>query len=54
VRKKVANAILELARDPANKKLLKDVQIEKPVLADYETDYAPLAKLGLEKFVVAE
>jgi phosphonate transport system substrate-binding protein len=54
VRKRVVTAILKLAKDPANKDLFDKIEIDKPVEADYEADYAPLVKLGLEKFVVSE
>jgi phosphonate transport system substrate-binding protein len=54
VRKKVVQAILKLAADKANKELFAGIEMDKPVEADYESEYAPLAKLGLEKFIVAE
>jgi phosphonate transport system substrate-binding protein len=54
VRKKVVNAILKLARDKANNDLFAKIEMDRPVEADYETDYASLTKLGLEKFVVTE
>lgn len=54
VRKKVMQAVLTLGGDKANKELFAGIEIDKPVEADYESDYAPLAKLGLEKFIVAE
>jgi phosphonate transport system substrate-binding protein len=54
VRKKVVDAVLKLANDPANKGLFARIEIDKPVEADYDTDYAPLTKLGLEKFIVSE
>jgi phosphonate transport system substrate-binding protein len=49
VRTKVINAFLKLGIDPAGRRLLSDVRIDNPVVADYETEYAPLAKLGLGK-----
>ncbi len=52
VRQKVMNAILKLASNPANNAVFEHIQIDKPVAADYQKDYAPLTKLGLEKFVV--
>jgi phosphonate transport system substrate-binding protein len=54
VRNRVRDAILKLAKDPANKELFARIEIDKPVAADYDTDYAPLTKLGLEKFIVSE
>jgi phosphonate transport system substrate-binding protein len=54
VRKKVVDAIFKMAGDKANKELFEKIEIDKPIAANYEEDYAPLAHLGLEKFVVAE
>ena len=54
VRKKMTQAILSLAGDPANKTMLTNIQIPEPVAADYQKDYLPLKKLGLEKFVGKE
>lgn len=45
-------AILQLGADPANQQLLQAVLLTKPVKADYQKDYQPLEKLGLEKYVV--
>ena len=42
---------IEMAQQPALQPLLKKVQIPFPMRADYQKDYAPLAKLGLERFV---
>jgi len=54
VRIKVINAFLKLGNDPAARELLNGIHINNPVVADYETEYAPLTKLGLEKFVGTE
>lgn len=54
VRQAVTNAMLELGNDPAGQKLLAEIQIPKPVKADYARDYQPLEKLKLEKYVVLE
>ncbi len=51
VREKVLKAILKIWHDPAGKAALKKIQIDEPVTTDYAKDYAPLAKLGLEKFM---
>ncbi|HEY6011012.1 MAG TPA: PhnD/SsuA/transferrin family substrate-binding protein, partial [Nitrospirota bacterium] len=45
VRKKVAEAILNYAKDPSAKEMLKMIQLPDPVAADYQKDYAPLKKL---------
>ena len=42
---------IEMAQQPALQPLLKKVQIPFPMRADYQKDYAPLAELGLERFV---
>lgn len=47
VRKKVANAILNIAGDKANEVMMKNVQLPNPVLADYQKDYLPIKKLGI-------
>jgi phosphonate transport system substrate-binding protein len=54
VRKKVIEAIMKLAADPANRDMFDKMQLDEPVAADYQRDYAPLAKLQLDKFVVTE
>lgn len=42
---------IEMAKDPDLQPLLEKVQIPSPMRADYQKDYAPLADLGLERFV---
>jgi phosphonate transport system substrate-binding protein len=56
VRKKVRQAVLNLANDKANKDLLDNILMPEPVPADYQKDYLPLKKLGLmlEKYTEAE
>ena len=54
VRQAVTNTLLEMGNDPAGQKLLADMQIPKPVKADYARDYQALEKLKLEKYVVIE
>jgi hypothetical protein len=44
--------LLKLDRDPAGRKLLADVELDKVVSADYARDYLPLEKLKLERHVV--
>jgi phosphonate transport system substrate-binding protein len=51
VRQKVVDAILKFEQDTIGKSVLKQIQIDQPVTVDYQKDYAPLAKLGLEKFM---
>ena len=43
-----------MQNDPAGQKLLVEIQLPKPVKADYARDYQPLEKLKLEKYVVIE
>ncbi len=52
-REALLQAFLKLGADPAYKEQLKAIQIPTPVKADFK-EYAPLEKLGLEKFVVIE
>jgi phosphonate transport system substrate-binding protein len=52
VREKIIAALLKLDRDPAGRKLLADVELDKIVVADYARDYQPLEKLKLERYVV--
>ena len=54
VREAVTNTLLEMQNDPAGQKLLVEIQIPKPVKADYARDYRALEKLKLEKYVVIE
>jgi phosphonate transport system substrate-binding protein len=52
VRQSVQAGFLELGRTPHGRQLLAKVQLPKVVKADHGRDYAPLAALGLERFVV--
>lgn len=52
VREAVTSAILKLAETTSGIKYLHDVSLDKPVKADYETDYKPIANLGLEQYFV--
>jgi phosphonate transport system substrate-binding protein len=53
VSKKLSEALLRLAADPANALLLAAVQLSSPVVADYARDYQPLERLKLERYVVS-
>lgn len=53
-RKSIREAWLALAQTEAGLALLKAVQMTSPVAADYKRDYAPLERLRLEQFAVAE
>ncbi|MCS5699113.1 phosphate/phosphite/phosphonate ABC transporter substrate-binding protein [Cyanobium sp. FGCU-52] len=52
VRLRVQEAFLDLSRTAPGRKLLASVQLPKVVKADHARDYAPLAGLGLERYVV--
>ncbi|MCX7218493.1 MAG: phosphate/phosphite/phosphonate ABC transporter substrate-binding protein [Burkholderiales bacterium] len=54
VRQAVKNALLAMQKDAAGLALLKDVRLPQPTLANYESDYLPLEKLGIEKYVIFE
>lgn len=51
VREAIQQAFLKLGANPAFADQLKAIHIAKPAKADFK-DYAPLDKLGLERFVV--
>ncbi len=51
VREALQQAFLKLGANPAFAEQLKAINITKPVKSDFK-DYAPLEKLGLEKFVI--
>ena len=54
LRQTVTNTLLAMQNDPAGQKLLADIQMPKPVRADYARDYQPVEKLKLEKYLVIE
>ena len=54
LRQTVTNTLLEMQNDPAGQKLLVEIQMPKPVKADYARDYQPVEKLKLAKYVVIE
>jgi len=52
IQEKVAQAFLALANNPQNRNTLNNIQIPKPMLADYARDYKGLEGLGLSQFYV--
>ena len=50
VRAKLLAALLKLDRDPAGRKLLAMVELDRIHIADYARDYAPLEKLKLDAY----
>ncbi len=53
-RNAVQQALLQLASSTEGLALLRPTTLAAPVAADYERDYAPLDRLGLERFVVRQ
>jgi phosphonate transport system substrate-binding protein len=51
VREAVIREILDMAASESDRKLLDPVQLTDPVRADYARDYAPLGRLGLERYL---
>jgi len=47
-------AILALKNDASGEKMLKEVRIPNPVMANYDIDYLPLEKLKIDKYVIVE
>jgi phosphonate transport system substrate-binding protein len=54
LRKKMAKAVLALASDARGKSMLSSAQLPDPEEADFQRDYAPLRKLGIEKYISKE
>lgn len=54
VRERLVEALLKLDRDPAGRKLLAAVELDRTQLADYARDYAPLEKLKLGDYARIE
>jgi phosphonate transport system substrate-binding protein len=52
VKKAVQSTLLELAQTPHGEKLLKAILLSHPTKANYDTDYLPLKKLELDKYLV--
>jgi len=53
IRERLAAALLKLDRDPAGRKLLAAVELDRTQVADYARDYAPLEKLKLGHYAQA-
>ncbi len=51
-RRLLRDTLLAIAADPLRRPLLPAIQMPDPLLADYERDYAPLTRIGVERFVV--
>lgn len=54
VRERLVEALLKLDHDPAGRKLLAAVELDRTQLADYARDYAPLEKLKLGDYARIE
>jgi phosphonate transport system substrate-binding protein len=52
--KALTQAFLALTQDAEGRALLKDIRTPTPVAASYPTDYLPLEKLRIEKYVATE
>ena len=53
-RKAITQAMLALAQHDEGRALLKGIRTPSPVLANYQTDYLPLARLNIQKYVVVD
>lgn len=51
VRRQVMETLQKWQKDPTGKVLLKAIQMEMPVIANYQEDYQPLESIGLEKYL---
>ena len=47
---RVQQAIIDMSQDKRERHLLENVQLSNPIRADYQRDYAPLEKYGLERY----
>jgi len=54
VRDRVARALVALNREPADRKLLDDVELGGATQADFARDYQPLSKLKLDRYLVVD
>ncbi|MDD5390975.1 MAG: phosphate/phosphite/phosphonate ABC transporter substrate-binding protein [Gallionellaceae bacterium] len=54
VRERLTAALLKLDHDPAGRKLLAAVELDRAQVADYARDYAPLEKLKLGQYAQVE
>lgn len=50
----IQSALLALKKETSGELLLKQIRMPEPVIANYESDYLPLEKLKIEKYVVLE
>lgn len=50
LRKQVRDILLALNHSHTGRRLLARIQMQHPVRADYRRDYAPLGKMGLERY----
>jgi phosphonate transport system substrate-binding protein len=54
IRKSVMNSLLGMQQDSEGRNMLKEIRMPSLVEADYQKDYAPLDRLNIQQFVVAE
>ena len=54
IRKGIIDAFMSLNANEAGQKLLEGVQMSMPLQANYQRDFAPLERLGLEKFAALD
>ena len=54
LRKRITQAIINLAQTSDGTAMLDAAQLGQPVVVTYDKDYAPLEKLGLEKYAVTD
>lgn len=54
VRKSVINSLLGMQQDVEGRAMLKDVRLPNLVDANYASDYQPIEKLNIQKYLVAE
>jgi len=54
IRKSVINALLGMQQDVEGRAMLKDARLPNLVDANYVSDYQPIEKLNIQKYVVAE
>lgn len=52
IRAVITQSFLSIANDNEGQILLKKIRLPHPTIPDYEQDYRPLKKLGIEKFLV--
>ncbi|MBI1865727.1 MAG: phosphate/phosphite/phosphonate ABC transporter substrate-binding protein [Nitrospirae bacterium] len=52
LRQTIVENILRMADDEAGRRILKEIQMPRPVKTDYARDYKPLERLGLDRYVV--